>query len=251
MTAFQCCAVVPSFDNPETIRGVVERIRVHLPNILVVDDGSGPEGRETCAQMERDGLARVFRLEENSGKGVAVKHGFAEAAKAGFSHAFQIDADGQHDLEEIPRFLAAAEEARDHAIFGYPVYDETAPKLRRVARKITRFWVDLEVGRGVIADSMIGFRVYPLAETLALRLRSNRMSFDVEVAVLLVWAGIPILNLPVGVRYLSAEEGGRSHFQPFLDNLRLSWLHCRLCTIGSTRWCLRQLHLPMMLGGPE
>ena len=248
MTDFRCCAVVPSYDNPETIRAVVERIRSHLPDVFVVDDGSGPAGRQACAELERDGLARVFRSEVNGGKGAAVKRGLREAAEAGFSHAFQIDADGQHDLGEIPRFLAAARNAPDRAVFGYPVYDESAPSMRRVAREITRFWVDLEAGRGVIRDSMVGFRVYPLASTLPILPRSNRMSFDVEIAVLLVWAGIALLNLPVGVRYLSAEEGGRSHFQPFLDNLRLSWLHCRLCTTASVRWCLRQILRPAILG---
>ncbi len=248
MTDFRCCAVVPSYDNPETIRGVVERIRDRLPDVFVVDDGSGRAGREACAELERDGLATVFRLERNRGKGAAVKRGLAEAAKAGFSHAFQVDADGQHDLEEMPRFLAAAQEFPEKAVFGYPIYDETAPGMRRAAREITRFWVDLEAGRGVIRDSMVGFRVYPLAPTLAVLPRSNRMSFDVEIAVRLVWAGVSLLNLPVGVRYLSEEEGGRSHFQPVLDNLRLSWLHCRLCTTASVRWCLRRLRRPLMLG---
>ena len=245
---FRCCAVVPSYDNPETIRGVVERIRSCLPDVFVVDDGSARAGREACAELERDGLAKVFRLERNRGKGAAVKRGLAEADRAGFSHVFQGDGDGQHDLDQMPRFLEVARESPEKAIFGYPVYDESVPGLRRVARQITRFWVDLEAGRGVIRDSMVGFRVYPLAPTLAILPRSNRMSFDVEVAVLLVWAGVSLVNLPVGVRYLSEEEGGRSHFQPFLDNLRLSWLHCRLCTTASVRWCLRRLRGPLMLG---
>jgi glycosyltransferase involved in cell wall biosynthesis len=229
---------VPTYDNPETVRGVVERIRVHLPDVFVIDDGSAAPGREVCQAIERDGLARVLRLDENGGKGVAVKRGLAEAARAGFSHAFQIDADGQHDLDAIPGFLVASRNSPDYSIFGSPVYGESAPAVRRVGRKITRFWVDLEVGRGVIEDAMVGFRIYPVAQTLALPLRTNRMAFDVDVAVQLVWAGVPIENLPVGIRYLTEEEGGRSHFRPFVDNLHLSWLHSRLCTTLSIRWCL-------------
>jgi glycosyltransferase involved in cell wall biosynthesis len=238
---------VPTYDNPTTIHAVVTRIRRHLCDVIVVDDGSGDVGRERCAALERDGLARVFRSEQNRGKGAAVMRGLAEAEKAGFSHAFQIDADGQHDIEQIPKFLSAAREAPTHAILGEPIYDDSIPSGRRAARNITRFWVDLEVGRGVIHDAMIGFRIYPIAQTLALPLRTNRMSFDVEVCVLLIWAGVPVLNLPVGVRYLSAEEGGLSHFQPFRDNLRLSWLHTRLCTTAVMRWGLGLVSRPGML----
>lgn len=250
MSDFRCCAIVPTYDNPETIRRVVERIRLELPDVFVVDDGSGVEARRACRALQEDGLATVLRMDRNSGKGVAVKRGLVEAARAGFSHAFQVDADGQHDLDRIPEFVKAARTSPDHAVFGSPIYDGSAPTVRRLARGITRFWVDLETGRGVIDDAMIGFRVYPIEATLALPLRARRMSFDVEVAVLLAWAGVPILNLPVKVRYLTEEEGGRSHFRPILDNLRLSWLHSRLCTVASIRWCLGWLPGPAILGRP-
>ena len=121
MNEFRCCAIVPTFDNPETIRRVVEEIRSQVPDVLVVDDGSAAAGREACYALARAGLARVFRLEKNRGKGAAVQRGLREAATAGFTHAFQIDADGQHDLGEIPRFLAAARESPDCAIFGAPL----------------------------------------------------------------------------------------------------------------------------------
>ncbi len=241
MTSFRCCAVVPTFDNPETVGRVVDEIRRFIPEVIVVDDGSAPAGEEACRRLERERRASVHRLSKNAGKGAAVKRGLEEAARAGFSHAFQVDADGQHDLGEIPSFLSAAEAAPSSAIFGMPLYDESAPSVRRIGREITRFWVDLEVGRGVIRDAMIGFRVYPVAATLALPLRARRMSFDVEVAVLLAWAGVAIVNLPVKICYFAPEEGGRSHFRPFQDNLRLSWLHSRLCTTASIRWCLRWL----------
>ena len=52
---------------------------------------------------------------------------------------------------------------------------------------------------------------------------------------------IPIINLPVQVRYLSAEQGGVSHFRVFWDNLCLSFMHARLCTTGASRWCMSKL----------
>jgi glycosyltransferase involved in cell wall biosynthesis len=249
MTELRCCAIVPTYDNPDTVAEVVRQARAHIGEVIVVDDGSGAEGREACAQLEAEGLAVVVRRDQNGGKGAAVKTGLAAARKRGFTHAFQVDADGQHDLERMPAFLEEARRSPGSAVLGYPVYDASAPKGRLAARKITRFWVDLEVGgAGIIEDAMVGFRVYPVAETAALAVSSDRMDFDVEIAVRLVWAGVQVLNLPVGVRYLTEEEGGRSHFQPLRDNLRLSLLHCRLCTLGASRWCLRKLRLPPLLG---
>ena len=67
--------------------------------------------------------------------------------------------------------------------------------------------------------------------------RSLRLCLAVE----LVRRGSPAVNLPVGVRYLSRDEGGVSHFRPFRDNLRFSWMHCKLCTLGCIRWTLRVL----------
>lgn len=248
MTAFRCCAIVPTYDNPATIRPVVERIRRHLPDVFVVDDGSAAPGREACIGLERAGLARRIRFDRNAGKGAAVKAGLEAAEHAGFSHAFQIDADGQHAMDRIPAFLEAARQAPESAVLGFPVYDESVPRLRLAAREITRFWVDLEVGGdGIVRDAMIGFRIYPVEAIRALRIPGNRMEFDIEAAVRLRWAGVPIVNLPVGIHYPSAEEGGLSHFRPVRDNLRLSWMHGRLCTrIGVRRsldWLRRRAAL--------
>ena len=232
------CAVVPTYENPQTIAAVVDGLRAHLPDVLVIDDGSTSAGREACAELARAGRAEVIHLPRNRGKGAAMRVGFRAAHDRGFSHAFQIDADGQHDLDAVPAFLEASRARPEAAIFPTPRYDATAPTTRRIARHITHFWVDLEVGRGSIDDALIGFRLYPLAPTLRLPLACNRMAFDVEAAVLLAWAGVPIEHRPVAVRYLTEAEGGRSHFRVVRDNLRLSWLHCRLCTAASIRFCL-------------
>ncbi len=242
------CAIVPTYENAETIGSVVFGLLGHaqagLESIFVVDDGSAAAARAVCEEVARQAKVELVRRRRNGGKGAAVKTGLAAARAAGFSHAFQIDADGQHDLDAIPDFLAVARRERQAAVFGYPVYDASVSALRRSARGLTRFWVDRETGTGTIRDAMVGFRIYPIEPTLALAARGNRMDFDVEIAVLLAWAGVPIVNRPVAVRYLRPEEGGRSHFQPLRDNLRLAWLHSRLCTTASIRWCLTRLGRP-------
>lgn len=230
LSPMRLCGLVPTYDNPDTVAGVVARMREHLDTIIVVDDGSGPKGREACRALADDDAAIVVHRDRNGGKGAAVKTGFHTASELAFTHVLQIDADGQHDTDLIPTFVDAARERPDAFVVGYPVYDASAPRSRLWARKITKFWVDLEVGKGKIHDAMVGFRVYPLAAALDVHTRGDRMDFDVEIAVRLAWANVPIVNVPVPVRYLAADEGGVSHFQPLRDNLRFSWMHSRLCT---------------------
>ena len=225
---FRPCALIPTYDNPTTVRAVVERVRGFLPDVVVVDDGSAAEGAAAVAAVGAAGLAHVTRREQNGGKGAAVKTGFAFARGLGYTHALQVDADGQHALEDIPRFLAAAQARPEALVLGAPLYDHTAPRGRMIGRQITLFWTAVEVGRGTITDPMCGFRVYPLAAALATPRTGDRMDFDIEVAVRMAWMGVPIVNLPTKVRYLGREEGGVSHFHLLRDNLRIAWMHTRL-----------------------
>lgn len=242
---FRPCILVPTYDNPLTIRAVVTEARAFLSDVIVVDDGSSRAGYEACQDLEDSGLARVVHRSFNGGKGAAVKTGLAVARGLGFTHAVQVDADGQHDLSLIPELLSHGRAQPEAFVVGCPRYDESAPAARRWARKFTQLWVNLEVGRGVVEDTMVGFRLYPIDATLAAKARGDRMDFDVEVVVRMAWQGTPIVNLPVPVRYLTSAEGGVSHFQPLRDNLRFSWLHSRLCTEACVAWARG------LLGGPR
>lgn len=228
MSDFRLCAIVPTYDNPATIRAVVDRLRAHVDTVIVVDDGSGAEGRAAVEALGEEGLAIAVHRERNGGKGAAVKTGLLAAKERGFTHALQVDADGQHDLGDVPRFVETARERPDALVLGRPVFDESAPRARRVARKITTFWIRVETGGDVIGDAMCGFRVYPVDAAVAANARGDAMDFDPEIAVRLVWRGLPVINLETRVRYLQQNEGGVSHFRMFRDNVLISWMHTRL-----------------------
>jgi polyprenyl-phospho-N-acetylgalactosaminyl synthase len=194
--------------------------------VVVIDDGSGPDGRAAVAALEAEGLAHVRHRARNGGKGAAVKSGFAFARELGYTHALQVDADGQHALEDVPALLAASRANPGALVLGQPEYDASAPTGRRIARKITVFWTHLEAGWGTISDPMCGFRVYPLEAALRVAgACGDRMDFDPEVAVRVAWTGAPVLNVPTKVRY---PEGGVSHFKLFLDNWLITRMHTRL-----------------------
>ena len=227
---FRPWIVVPVFDHEHAIGTTVAQLLPHGVPILLVDDGS----RESCACVLRDiatkhaGRVQLLRLAENGGKGAAVIAGMREAAALGGSHVLQIDADGQHDAADVPRFLAEARAHPRAIVNGRPLYDDSVPTGRLVGRYATHVLVWINTLSLAIADSMCGFRVYPLAATLALLDREyvgRRMDFDIEVIVRLHWAGLPIRTVPTRVTY---PLDGVSHFRLWRDNARISAMHTRL-----------------------
>jgi hypothetical protein len=167
-------------------------------------------------------------LPKNRGKGGAVIAGLFRAKEEGYSHALQVDADGQHDLDEVGHFIEASRAENDVVIAGSPVYDGSAPRSRVQGRKITNFWTVIETLSGDLEDAMCGFRVYPVERSLrasSSRIMSKRMGFDIEVLVRLHWDGAPIRFLPVRVIY---PEGGTSNFRMLEDNVLISAAHAKL-----------------------
>ena len=228
--AFQPWVVVPVYNHEHAIGITVERLLPHGVPVLLVDDGSGdPCAAALRALAERyPGQVALLRLEHNGGKGAAVIAGMRQTATLGAGHVLQIDADGQHDTADVPRFLAEAAAHPDAVINGRPLYDESVPTGRLVGRYATHVWVWINTLSLDIADSMCGFRVYPLAATLALLDREyvgRRMDFDIEVIVRLHWAGLAIRTLPTRVIY---PLDGVSHFRLWRDNARISAMHTRL-----------------------
>jgi glycosyltransferase involved in cell wall biosynthesis len=212
------CAVIPVYNHGGTVGGVAARLRAQGLPVLLVDDGS-----EAATAAQLDALAP-----QNQGKGAAVIAGMRAAAEQGYTHGLQIDADGQHDAGDAARFVAAAQARPDALICGCPVYDDSVPRARLYGRYATHVWVWINTLSFAVRDSMCGFRIYPLAATLPLLARASlgrRMDFDTEIAVRLVWAGVPVVNQPTRVHY---PPGGISHFRVWRDNVLISAMHTRL-----------------------
>ena len=222
------CVLIPTYDNERTLEAVVRRAREHVPDVIVVDDGSHEGARAVARGLKEAGLADVRFHDQNRGKGAAMLTGLQAARERGFSHAIQVDADGQHDTDDLPRFLEATRSDPRALVMGEPIFDHTAPKLRMWARQLTVFWCRVETWSTRLADPLCGYRVYPVEATLLAGFRARAMDFDPEVAVRLAWAGTPIMRVPTRIRYFTRAEGGVSHFRPFLDTVRISLMHTRL-----------------------
>lgn len=225
--AFSPCVVIPCYNHGAMMASVLARLAPFNLPVIVVDDGSDAATQLQLATLHAPQLS-LLRLDSNQGKGAAVIHGLRAAAARGFTHAVQLDADGQHQAEDLPLMLAEAERYPDALISGQPLYDDSIPKSRLYGRYITHFWVWIETLSLSISDSMCGFRVYPLAATLALcdrRAIGQRMDFDTEIMVRLYWQGTRSRFIPTRVTY---PASGLSHFDALYDNLRISWMHTRL-----------------------
>jgi glycosyltransferase involved in cell wall biosynthesis len=227
------CAVIPTYDNAATIEKVVADVRAHVAEVIVVDDGSGPEAVAAAKRIAERELAHVVFRPANGGKGAAVKTGLAEADGRGFTHALQIDADGQHHVADIPRLLAESAAHPEALVLGQPLFDASAPRGRRIARQISVFWCAVEaLGYARIGDPLCGFRVYPVKAALLAKARGDAMDFDPEIAVRLAWQGLPIRHVTTEVRYLGRAEGGVSHYRFWSDTALISWMHTRLVVRG-------------------
>ncbi len=238
---FGACAVIPVYDHEHAVGRVLEAVRAAELPCFLVDDGSAP----SCAR-ELERLARthsgttLLRLPDNRGKGAAVITGFRAAAAEGYTHVLQIDADGQHALEDIRGFLEAARAEPRALVCGRAVFDASIPPARRYGRYLTHGMVWLNTLSFAIRDSLCGFRIYPLTPVLELADCEHigaRMDFDVEIIVRLYWRGVPLRWIDTAVTY---PLDGVSHFRMVRDNVRMVALQTRLT-------CGMLLRLPQLI----
>lgn len=226
---FNPCVVIPVYNHPQTVGAVVSQIRLHNTPIILVDDGSNAKCQLILQQLSsNDADIHLLRLDENSGKGSAVQAGFYFAQKLNFSHALQIDADGQHDTSDIPNFLSLAQQQPTAVVSGYPKYDDSVPKARFYGRYLTHVWVWINTLSLAIKDSMCGYRCYPVA-AICKMLDNNtvgkHMDFDTDIIVKWYWSGGKVQNIPTKVHY---PTNGVSHFRGLQDNWLITKMHTKL-----------------------
>jgi glycosyltransferase involved in cell wall biosynthesis len=247
------CLLIPIYDHKDGIGGVVRGLEPSGLHCLIVDDGSHAETRAVLDQLEaRYDWLEVAHRERNGGRGAALKTGYRLALKSGYSHAIQLDADGQHDAGDVKRFLE--EIARDPRalILGAPIFDESAPKSRIYGRQLSRAMVWLSTLSFDVTDPLCGFRGVPLADAVRLIdsvATGDAMEFDPELVIRWHWRGLPIRNLPTRVIY---QPGGLSHFDMVGDNARMTWLYTRaLAGMGLRLPRLLPQRLAAALGKPR
>lgn len=223
------CLLIPNYNHGATMQSLLTKLAEYNLPCIIVDDGSDNATKQLLQQaVVMFPWASLLTLENNQGKGAALIAGFHQAQQLGFTHALQIDADEQHSVSDVAKFITASNDNPQALISGLPVFDSTIPKSRLYGKKLTTFWVAIETLSFDVKDAMCGFRLYPLAATLNVLASADlghRMDFDIEIIVRLCWSGCPLIYIPTKVIY---PENGVSHFDVVRDNMRVTWAHTRL-----------------------
>ncbi|MDE8346182.1 MAG: glycosyltransferase family 2 protein [Acidocella sp.] len=223
--------LIPSYNTGWILHQTVADALRHAWPVWVVIDGSTDKAAQNLLNTyQRDPRVRIIWRTANGGKGAAVFDGLKAANEAGFTHALVMDADGQHPFSLIPQFFETSCKWPAAMILGEPLFEKSAPRLRVVGRMVSNLLTKFET-RGAVADSLFGFRVYPVAPLLSVMTTRHTMrgfDFDAEAVVRLNWQGVRAINFQVPVKYLRADEGGVSHFQYLRDNMLLARMHLRL-----------------------
>jgi glycosyltransferase involved in cell wall biosynthesis len=216
--------VIPVYNHAGAVAGVARAARELGFPVIVVDDGSTDDSADRVAGLRR---VRLLQHGANQGKGAALLTGFRAAARLA-DWAVTLDADGQHDPQDAWRLIAAVPAGERPIVVGRRdgMAATPAPWTSRFGRGFSNFWVRA-AGGPALADTQSGFRLYPLPETLDLRVRARRYQFEVEVLVKAAWHGLPVREAPVGVVYPPAGER-ISHFRPWVDFGRNSAVFSRL-----------------------
>ncbi|NOY72114.1 MAG: glycosyltransferase family 2 protein [Gammaproteobacteria bacterium] len=228
MDGFRPCIVIPIYNHHHGIVNVIEQLRLYQLPCLIIDDGStAPCKKILNALQARESFITLLSFDENRGKGIAVCAGLRYAQSLGFTHALQLDSDGQHTLADVPTFLNKAKIKQNAVITGKRAYRDM-PVARRYGRGLTDIWVWVHTLSTEIKDSMCGFRLYPIKETMTLLNTTSvgsRMDFDTEILVKLYWEQVAIEQISTRVVY---SDKIISHFNLLRDNVRITQMHTRL-----------------------
>ena len=229
--------VIPVYNHGATLAEVVTGALSTGLQVLVVDDGS----TDKCLQRIKGLACLTIRLEKNRGKGAAILAGAELAAKNNYTVIIVIDADGQHNPEDIPLLIAEAEKHPGPAavIGARRMVQDTIPQASHFGKHFSNFWVHLECGCE-LPDTQSGFRLYPVRELLQLNVKSRRYDFEIESLVKLAWAGVTLSSVSVEVHY-PPKNSRISHFHKIKDNLRLTLLHSSLVARRLMPWPHRKL----------
>lgn len=220
---FRPAALVPAYRCAATVGAVVAGLRESVPEVLVVDDGSG----DGTADAARAAGARVLARAANGGKGAALRDGLAVLLNEPVTHVAFVDADGQHDPADLPALLAAARAGADFVV-GSRLTDTTGMPAKN-------YWAntigDRVLGRTTglpVEDGQSGYRVIAADLLRPLHLRAERYSIENEILIKAAPRVRRFASVPVRTIY-----GVRSHYRPFRDTWITSWLSVYYKTLDS------------------
>jgi glycosyltransferase involved in cell wall biosynthesis len=214
-------AVIPAYNESETIGKVVAETSRYVSSVIVVDDGSTDNTAEVAASMN----ATVVRNRHNAGKGVALKRGFIECLKCSADVVITLDADGQHDPGDIPKLLQPIVDEEADVVIGSR-YGSTGlslqmiPRYRRIGLSFIDF-MNRNLANSKVKDTQSGFRLYSKG-VLNLMSQHSSTGFGAEMEQLAAAElhGLRILEVPISIRYEGLKNTSKQN--PFMHGIRIA-----------------------------
>ena len=223
------CVLIPTYNNEQTLKQVIESVLEYTSNILVINDGSTDSTLSILAnfpQVKNVGYA------VNQGKGFALRTGFKAALDLGYENAISIDSDGQHFAKDLPKFLEYLETKGQALVIGARNMDQASvPTKSSFGNKFSTFWFWAETFTKV-PDTQSGYRLYPISLMKDMRFFTKKFEFEIEVIVRASWKHIKVDSVPVTV-YYAPKETRITHFRPLKDFTRISILNTVLVLIAA------------------
>lgn len=218
------CVIIPTYNNENTVRRVIDGVLLYTTNIIIVNDGSTDSTKDLLKNYPQ---IDIITLPKNKGKGNALQIAFKRAEEKGFLQAITIDSDGQHYPDDLPVFVEALSNEDVLLIGNRNMSQDGIPKYSSFGNRFSNFWFWFETGIK-LDDTQSGYRLYPL-KIIPKKYYTPKFEFEIEVIVRTAWNGVPVKNVPVKVLYDPAERV--SHFRPFKDFTRISILNTILVAI--------------------
>ncbi len=218
----EVAVVIPALNESLRIREVVEGALAQCPNVIVVDDGSTDGTAERIADLP----AIVIRHAQRKGKGESLRDGFGEARRRGLRGVLTMDGDGQHQAQDLPRLLEAANRHPGAIVIGARLRKRASqPTYRRLANEFGDWGIAWGTGYQV-ADSQSGQRFYP-ADVIALQdVPGEGFVFEAQIVISAARTlGTRCVSVPIESRYRCAgsdEQFRASHFRPLTDLYRIT-----------------------------
>ena len=208
------CVIIPAYREEGRIGAVVRSSREHAPgtDVIVVDDGS-PDG--TASEAEAAG-AVVVRHPANRGKGVALATGFAHARAHGYEALVTLDADGQHDPAEIPKFIETYRRTGFPVLVGNRMWDTAhMPRVRRWTNRLMSWLLSREMGQ-YVPDTQCGYRLFRSDVIPFVEAKSERFAAESEILLHVAARGMQI----GAVRISTIYRDEKSKINPVSDTVR-------------------------------
>ncbi len=187
---------MPAYNEEKYIGSIVLKARQYADEVIVLDDGS----TDDTSEIARLAGAIVIRYEENKGYGAAIQSLLAEAKRRASDVLVLIDADSQHNPEEIPHLIEPISEGFDLVIGSREQQRDNIPPYRRIGQRVISYFSSI-LSRKKLSDSESGFRVFSKKAIAILELRENGMAVSAETIANAAENGLKITERPISIRY--------------------------------------------------